>query len=213
MTAYPYNTNIPNPPADPADDVSIMQTNAGSLASFLAVDHSPFVVSNNNVYNGQHKQVTFSLGFLVDPTIPIGRDVNNNYQGFLYTFPDASNNNQLYYVTGSTNDQAINQYYISSAGGGTGQTESSAFLLGGLIIKTGRVQVANGPVAVNFVAAFPNACLTVVAQPINSGGPGVANDYVYVSAIGSASSFNATATRRTTLANNTVIFCYTAIGY
>jgi hypothetical protein len=46
----PYSSTIPNPPNDPADDVSTMQTNAGSIATIIAVDHVGFNVGGG----GQH---------------------------------------------------------------------------------------------------------------------------------------------------------------
>jgi hypothetical protein len=198
MTVFYYSSNIPNPPNDPADDVGTMQSNAASIAGIIAVDHVEFGVEGN----GQHNQVTFNANNT--PTVPTTPPVL--FTKTVGALP------QLFFYSGSE-AKGSNQYYISSAGGGTGQTESSTFLLGGLVLKTGTVQVTNGPVAVNFVIAFPNACLTVTAQPINAGGPTVANDYVYVSSVGSSATFNATATQRTAKANNTVTFYYTAIGY
>lgn len=200
----PYDPTKPAANDKPANDQAPMQQNFASIKTLIDVDHVDF---SNGGY-GKHQQVTFNVNNV--PTPPVSPPVlfTNTVAGLP----------QLFYYSGSA-AKSSTQYYISSAGTGIGQVESSTFLLGGLVIKTGVVQITNTtggpggiPKPVNFVVAFPNACLTVTAQPINSGIPSVANDYVYVSGVGSAATFNATATQRVTLQGNTVTFYYTAIG-
>lgn len=58
---FPYNTTLPNPPDDPADDVSGMQVNTLSIAQLIAVDHVGFNKSNIIENGGFHNQVTFQL--------------------------------------------------------------------------------------------------------------------------------------------------------
>ncbi len=194
---FKYDGNIPNPPADPADDVGQMQINSASISSLLAVDHVGFNVAGG----GQHKQVTFNSNNVpASPTTP--PILFTNTVGSLA---------QLFFYSGAQANSA-DQYYIASPGGGTGQTETSTMMLGGLILKTGIVTVTGGPTNVTFVKKFNNTCLTVVAQPINAGAPTVVNDYVYVSNA-SATLFQATAVRRTSAVSNTVGFYYIAIGY
>lgn len=53
MTFQTYNLNLPNPPDDPANDVSGMQTNTNSISGLLLQDHFGF---NDNA-GGNHKQV------------------------------------------------------------------------------------------------------------------------------------------------------------
>ena len=55
MTVFDYDTTKPNPPDDPADDVTQMQTNTASVSGIIAVDHQGFNFANG----GLHKQVTF----------------------------------------------------------------------------------------------------------------------------------------------------------
>lgn len=56
MTFAAYNSTLPNPPDDPADDVSGMQQNSSSISSIIAIDHVGFNVANG----GYHKQITFT---------------------------------------------------------------------------------------------------------------------------------------------------------
>ena len=54
MTSFAYGRDFPNPPDNPSNDVSTMQTNSRSIDSIIAVDHVGF----NLVNGGIHKQVT-----------------------------------------------------------------------------------------------------------------------------------------------------------
>jgi hypothetical protein len=201
MTSIPYNLGIPNAPDNPSTDQPNMKLNNDNIATYVAVDHVGFN-AGSGATSGHHLQVTFDSNNV--PSVPTSPPV-------LFT-NTVSGLPQLFFYSGSS-AKGSTQYYIASAGGGAGQVESSTFLLGGLVLKTGSVTISGGPSPVNFVVAFPNSCLSVIAQPINSTGPTSANDYVYVSGSPTASSFNATATRRITTASNTVNFFYIAIGY
>jgi hypothetical protein len=189
---FSYNPSLPNPPNDPADDVPGMQTNTGSVSSLVAVDHVGFNISGG----GQHKQVTFSSNNVPSPPVSPPILFTNNPGGAPLNYP------QLFFYSGNS-AQSSSQYVIAGSG--------STFIFGGLILKWGSATITGGPSAVTFASAFPNNCYTVIAQPVNAGAPTVANDYVYVSSPSTAG-FNATATRRITLASNTVTFYYIAIG-
>ena len=53
--SFPYNRNLPNPPDDPSEDVSGMRENAGTINSWVAIDHVGF----NNSQGGYHNKATF----------------------------------------------------------------------------------------------------------------------------------------------------------
>jgi hypothetical protein len=52
--SFPYTVGVPNPPNDPSEDVSAMQTNTNSINSWADIDHIGF----NNALGGQHLKVT-----------------------------------------------------------------------------------------------------------------------------------------------------------
>jgi hypothetical protein len=54
---FPYNTTLPNPPDDPADDVGGMQVNTLSISQLIAVDHVGFSTPSG----GYHNQVSFAI--------------------------------------------------------------------------------------------------------------------------------------------------------
>ena len=58
-----FNVNIPNPPNNPSNDVSLMQENTNAENSIWQVDHLGFNVNNS----GTHLQNTF-IGFATPPT-------------------------------------------------------------------------------------------------------------------------------------------------
>lgn len=51
MSVYNYNANLPNPPDDPADDVSGMQVNSASINSLIGVDHIGFNIPKGGIHN------------------------------------------------------------------------------------------------------------------------------------------------------------------
>ena len=56
MSSFTYNSAVPAPNDDPSADQPVMQINAASIASIIAVDHVGF----NTSPGGTHNQVTFS---------------------------------------------------------------------------------------------------------------------------------------------------------
>lgn len=191
-----YNPTLPNPPDDPADDVSGMQTNAGSINTIWGIDHVSFA----GPVAGTHKQVQFSL---------------NNVPSLPTTFPTLFTNivnavPQLFFYSGNAS-QTSSQY---QRGVGSFSTGGSTFLFGGIILKWGQCNVS-GAQDISFAtecgSAFPNNGFVTIAQPINSNGAGVANDYNYVYNV-TASSFACRAVQRTSLTTNSDRIFFIAIG-
>lgn len=179
---------IPNPPNDPADDVSTMQTNAGSISSIIAVDHVGFNVAGG----GQHAQVTFNANNV--PTLPASppvlfTDLPSNHSGSP-SYPE------LFFYSGSV-AQSSSQYSL----GGIGST----LLLGGVILKWGNFTMGSGITSFNVVFAgdFPNNKFTVVVSATS----GNANDVISASVDSNKHQF--TATRAIT---NALPYYYIAIG-
>jgi len=61
-----YNPNVPNPPNNPSSDVGDMHTNAASINTWVAVDHTGF--NTGSVPSGLHKQVTIQ-----DENVPVSK--------------------------------------------------------------------------------------------------------------------------------------------
>jgi hypothetical protein len=142
-----YSVNIPNPPNDPADDVSTMQSNAAAIGTIIAVDHVGFNVAGG----GQHAQVTFNANNV--PTPPVSPPV---------LFTDAPANHggsggntvpELFFYSGNA-PQSSNQFVLTGNG--------SVLLLGGIIIKWGQVGAAVNGNTYTFASAFPNNVFSVV---------------------------------------------------
>lgn len=55
MPAITYNLNVPNPPNNPSQDVTPMQTNTNSINQWNGVDHYEFA----NDFAGWHSQLSF----------------------------------------------------------------------------------------------------------------------------------------------------------
>jgi len=191
---FNYDPTIPNPPNDPADDVSIMQTNSSSISGLIAVDHVGF----NVAAGGTHKQVTFS---------------SNNIPSATPTFPTAFTALPTLYAGTPNKAQLFFYPPVSSAAGSKDQYKltgtGSVLLLGGIILKWGLVTIGNGnqTEATTFVTDFPNNCFNVQLTPtsnpagLTSGNyPGVATQSVS----GFTASRNGTGTALT--------YFYTAIG-
>lgn len=66
MTAFTYNTTVPNPPNQPAVDVQDMQNNTAAINDILDVDHvtfntvGPAGAGTPGASGGQHLQTTFN---------------------------------------------------------------------------------------------------------------------------------------------------------
>lgn len=148
---FSYDPTLPNPPHTPAQDVSGMQTNAGSINNIWAVDHYQFGASTP----GQHMQCTFP-NFISAPSAP------ENPLSYLFTYNDSATGiSQLQFL----NSKNGNQY--------TGALNGSTTLFGGIIIKWGRNTIQSGMNSknFNFVTAFPTGCYVVLATP-NTTAPG-----------------------------------------
>lgn len=143
---FSYNGAIPNPPNDPASDVSTMQTNAASIGSIISVDHVGF----NTAGGGQHNQVTFNANNVPIPPVSPPILFTNTVQ----SLP------QLFFYSGSA-VRSSNQYYNSVATGNA--VQGSALLLGGVIIKWGTYTIPGGNFAlpITFNTAFPNSIFSV----------------------------------------------------
>lgn len=196
MTIFTYSPTIPNPPDDPADDVSQMQTNSASIFGLIAIDHVGFNLTNG----GQHQQVTFNSNNVpAVPTIPpvlFTQLVNGLAQPFFYS---------------GTASQGQNQYVNSSSSGST-------FLLGGMILKWGVVTVSapfnvNG-ITVTFASPFNNNCFFVSATIADGGTGTTANSMAYARAQ-TLTDFNLLITLRTSLnvpPSGSLFATYFAIG-
>lgn len=138
---FTYNSTLPNPPDDPADDVSGMQVNTLSIAQLVAIDHVGF----NNADGGQHLQVTFNSNNV--PSTPVSPPVL--FTNTVNSLP------QLFYYSGGSSKSST-QYVQADPG--------STFLLGGIIIKWGTVfpVVTRSSTDVNVTPGFPNNFFDVV---------------------------------------------------
>ena len=97
MTTFNYYPTIPNPPDNPSFDVTLMQTNSGSINSIINVDHITFGKAQGGTTgqsDGQHKQVTFfSKTTQGTPTDPLS---------IMYTANGGENTNaEVFYVNNS----------------------------------------------------------------------------------------------------------------
>lgn len=98
MTTFNYYPTIPNPPDNPSFDVTLMQTNSGSINSIIGVDHLTFKQAQGGgpgVSDGQHKQVTFANKNVPGgtPTDPLSILYTNN--------GSASTNAELFFINNS----------------------------------------------------------------------------------------------------------------
>ena len=66
MPAITYNLNVPNPPNNPSQDVTPMQTNTNAVDSWTQVDHYKFASG----FAGEHAQLSFPAWG--SSTVPIG---------------------------------------------------------------------------------------------------------------------------------------------
>jgi len=175
---FPYSPAIPNPPNDPADDVSIMQTNAESISSILAVDHVGFNLSAG----GQHKQITFNSNN--PPAPPVSPPVlfTNNQDGAGNNLPGSLA--ELFFYSGSAAHSA-NQYNVTG-------TNGSVLLPMGIILKWGSATfVGSQSPSVTFTNAFPNNCFGVQLSLLNAGGTQTQNRLSTVTTSGFTASVNA----------------------
>lgn len=147
-----YDPNIPNPNHAPSQDVSVMQTNAGSISTW-ANNYDHFGL-NNVANSGLHRQVT-----LPNANTPSGPP----FIPTVFTLNDAFAVAQLRFYTG-TAAQSSNQY--------TAGTTGSVLLFAGVILKWG-VQAGpsvgvNNQVTVTFANPFPHGGFVAIATGNNN---------------------------------------------
>lgn len=150
-----YSSAIPNPPNDPADDVSTMKSNAGAIADILAVDHVGFNVAGG----GQHAQVTFHSNNPPTPTVSPPVLFTNNQDGAGNPLPGSLA--ELFFYSGDA-PHSKDQYNVTG-------TNGSVLLPMGIILKWGSQTFAGSQnPSVGFISAFPNACLGVQITLLNT---------------------------------------------
>lgn len=152
MSNLTYTLGVPVGNLTPAQNRPNMTINNDSNASIWNVDHYGF----NNNQGGQHQKVTFPLNNVPPDPSP------SPFIPTLFTKNDSFSVPQLFYYTGST-VQSSTQYYINTGG------DSSALILGGIIIKFGKMGNSgpSGPTNA-FTQAFPHACLSVTCNQIGA---------------------------------------------
>lgn len=173
----PYFPNIPNAPDDPADDQPLMQTNAGSIATLIGVDHVGF--GNND--GGRHKQVQA----IAQAVIPAGLRAG---EGTLYT-KTLSGNTQLYYTPDVSGKEFIltrtDTAFFASCGTGwsflPGGGTNSPFIQYGIV--TGLTTL---PSTVTFTRPFQSPPISIVASALvnTTFSVGAANEVYILNGIG-----------------------------
>lgn len=154
--SFPYDPTLPVPTNDPADDVSGMQTNSGSISSLVAVDHQGF----NTATGGTHKQVTYSSNNI--PSLPTANPTS--FTALPTSFGGSPTYAQEFFYSG-TQAQSQDQYVLAGTG--------SVLLSGGIILKWGQIAAAFNGTTYTFStlgsSAFPNNIFSVqVTQNIAS---------------------------------------------
>lgn len=169
---FKYFPSLPNPPDDPADDVAGMQTNSGSIASIIAVDHVGFNVTGG----GEHAQVTFNANNVPSPPVSPPILFTNNPSGLTYP--------QLFFYSGNAS-QSSNQYSNVA-------TNGSTLLMGGIILKWGS-QTFSGTQnpTVTFTHPFPNAIFNIQVSILNAGAGGAQSQPANIILTQSVSGFTA----------------------
>lgn len=181
--SFTYTTGIPNPPNDPSQDVSGMQTNTNSISSWVDVDHVGF----NNSLGGKHLQVTIPAP-QVAPTV-------TGAVGVVST--QALANTELFFTNATKNVQITNSSLTASSGQG--------MLPGGLQIRagTGASTSLGNPISIS--PPFPNGFISVVA--CNKDTTNHNTGYIITTNIDSNSQFTAYSTV------GAINIYYIAVGY
>lgn len=199
--SFPYDPTLPNPPDDPGDDVSGMQTNASSISSLIAVDHSGFNLSTG----GTHLQVTYSSNNV--PSLPTSyptsfTDLPTNYGG-TPTYP------QQFFFSGNAAKSSY-QYVLSGQG--------SVLLAGGIVLKWGSGTInfpaSSSGTPISFVYPFINNVFMVHAESNDGGTTSTANTFAYARN-NTLSGFNLLATFRYLQgapSSGSMTYSYFAIG-
>lgn len=152
MTNYNYDGTIPNPPDDPGDDVTQMQTNSASIGSIMNVDHVGFNATNGGI----HRQVSYNSNQST-PGLAGGVGVNytNSNAGMFGTM------SSLFFDNGTKNSGLTNITLTTSG-------NNSGFISPwGLIINFGSVAATTGGATVTFAVPF-NSVKSMVIGPTGS---------------------------------------------
>lgn len=155
---FSYDPTLPNPPNDPGDDVTQMQVNSASISQIISVDHVGFNAVSGG---GFHNKVTFNANNV--PVPPVSPPV-------LFT-DTVAGLPQLKYYSGDA-AHSSDQYYLNQ-NAGNAFAQGSTFLFGGIILKWGFYEMANGVGTVNitFFKPFPNAAYSITFGSNVSGNP------------------------------------------
>lgn len=159
MSFITYNANIPNPPDDPGDDVTIMQRNSSGISQWTEVDHVGF----NDPDGGLHQQVTFDMANAAS-TSPQKSVI---FTGKASPAPAINLDQLFYYPALSVPSQSSGQYTYGNVPSFPGPGTSmggSTYLMGGFILKWGTLSAAANNGTYNFVSPFINNCFSVVVS-------------------------------------------------
>jgi hypothetical protein len=156
MTApFPINTNVPNAPNNPANDVTPMKTNFANIDGYLKVDHVAPGSSGGSGTSGYHK-IIHQFTQTSDPANIIG--TNQVYSKNVTVL--SSTDTQLFNMTGKG---GISQMTGNSAG------NNGWVWCAGLLIQWGFITLpgtSNPTGNVNFGASpnivFPKNCFNVM---------------------------------------------------
>jgi hypothetical protein len=155
---FSYNSGLPNPPDDPADDVAGMQTNTATISNWVAVDHVGFNSAANA--GGKHNQIQFVKNQAV-AALPSGT-ISELFSNVLSVGGPA--------VPCWTN--AINTYQIPLIlTSGFSVSSNGYFNFSGLYFQWGTKTNASSSGTVTFPINFPNNCFNVqlTAYTVSSG--------------------------------------------
>ena len=134
---FSYNNTLPNPPDDPADDVSGMQVNTQSINSIIKVDHIGFNAANGGYHTVIHlppqslPPTVSGIGQLFTETQTIG-SVTDQYlfyksgNGFLMQLTgNVAGTNGYHFINGTILQWGIATMSLSS-GSGSGNVSFNA---------------------------------------------------------------------------------------
>lgn len=188
---FTYNTTLPNPPDDPADDVSGMQVNTLSISQLIDVDHVGFNVPKG----GMHEQVTFAIN-----------------QASPVFAPGVSN------LCATLADGESWPFWRNNAAGGPFQifgraslvTNGYSLLARGLILQWGKVINPNSTTgSVNFPTPFTSTVFGVfMTLARNASG----NDGIWINTSGTNDTSQFAWRSSTSLSNASDFFYWYAVG-
>jgi hypothetical protein len=135
MANFPYNSNVPNPPDNPSADVGDMQTNSGSIANIIAVDHIGFNLNNGGWHTILHQPNNANGG----PAIG-GQTAWNPVVG-------SAGRNAVQAANIPGVQQTFTLNWTPQFGGGPGTTDTQLFTMtgnGGVSQLSGNNAITNG---------------------------------------------------------------------